>query len=124
MNEVDSLVKHAAVNYGTAGANIAKVRGLGNCIGVISCQQMSSGSSILADLNAKTIDHDEDPEIGDLVEVKLPDLPNKAKFLRVRCGTGREFAIGIPPHINNALDAQAWCVGLETKDFTAPEVRA
>ncbi len=51
-NEVDSLINLAAVNYGTAVANLAKLLGLGNCIGVISCQQMSIGSSFLADLNA------------------------------------------------------------------------
>jgi hypothetical protein len=79
---------------------------------------------VLRELKAKTIDKDGDPEIGELVEVKLPDLPRKAKFLRVRCGTGREFAIGIPAHINKALDAQAWMVGLEPKDFMRPEVRA
>ena len=81
-------------------------------------------SRILRDLNATTIDSDPDPQIGDLVEVELPGLPNKAKFLRVRCGTGREFAIGIPPHITKALDAQAWMVGLEPSDFVKPEVRA
>lgn len=51
-NEVDSLVNLAAVNYGTAVANIAKLLGLGSCAGVVSCQQMSIGSSFLADLNA------------------------------------------------------------------------
>lgn len=81
-------------------------------------------ATILRDLKAKTIDKDDDPEIGELVEVKLPDLSKKAKFLRVRCGTGRDFAIGIPPHINTALDAQAWVIGLEPRDFTRPEVRA
>jgi triacylglycerol esterase/lipase EstA (alpha/beta hydrolase family) len=50
--EVDSLVSLAAVHYGTAVANLAKLLGLGNCIGVISCQQMSIGSQFLADLNA------------------------------------------------------------------------
>ncbi|MCC8949326.1 hypothetical protein H8A97_30545 [Bradyrhizobium sp. Arg62] len=75
-------------------------------------------------MNAKTIDRDPDPQIGELVEVKLPDLREKAKFLRVRCGTGREFAIGIPPHITKALDAQAWIVGLEPSDFVKPEIRA
>lgn len=79
---------------------------------------------ILSELDAKTIDRDNDPEIGELVEVSLPDLRNKARFLRVRCGTGREFAIGVPPHINKALDAQAWIVGLEPKDFQPPEIRA
>jgi hypothetical protein len=81
-------------------------------------------AKILADLKAKTIDSDPDPQIGDLVEVKLPDLREKAKFLRVQCGTGREFAIGIPPHINKALDAQAWVIGLKPSEFTKPEVRA
>jgi hypothetical protein len=81
-------------------------------------------SKILRDLKARTIDADPDPEIGELVEIDLPDLPNRAKFLRVRCGTGREFAIGIPPQINKALDAQAWIVGLEPQDFQRPEVRA
>lgn len=81
-------------------------------------------ANILHDLKAKTIDKDVDPQIGELVEVKLPDLRKKAKFLRVQCGTGREFAIGIPPHINKALDAQAWVVGLEPHEFQRPEVRA
>lgn len=78
---------------------------------------------ILRELKAKTIDRDDDPLIGELVQVTLPDLATPAKFLRVRCGTGRAFAIGIPPHINNALDAQAWIVGLDPKDFTRPQIR-
>ncbi|WP_354132811.1 DUF6745 domain-containing protein [Bradyrhizobium sp. RT9a] len=81
-------------------------------------------ANILTALEARTIDSDPDPQIGNLVAVKLPDLPREAKFLRVTCGTGREFAIGIPPHITRALDAQAWIVGLEPSEFTKPEVRA
>ena len=81
-------------------------------------------SNILTELKAKTIDRDNDPEIGELVQVKLPDLREPAKFLRVRCGTGREFAIGIPPHINKALDAQAWIAGLDPSEFQRPEIRA
>ena len=80
-------------------------------------------SRVLKELGAKTIDRDNDPEIGELVQVSLPGLPIPARFLRVQCGTGREFAIGIPPHINKALDAQAWMVGLEPKDFACPKVR-
>ena len=78
---------------------------------------------ILAELNAKTIDSDTDPQIGELVEVQLPDLPTPSKFLRVRCGTGREFAIGVPPQIATALDAQAWMVGLEPDQFERPDIR-
>ena len=80
--------------------------------------------NILRDLKAKTIDRDNDPEIGELIEVELPGLAAPAKFLRVRCGTGREFAIGIPSDINKALDAQAWIIGLEPKDFNRPEIRS
>lgn len=79
---------------------------------------------ILTALKAKVIDEDPDPEIGTLVEVQLPDLPNRAKFLRVRCGTGRQFAIGVPPAMTKALDAQAWIIGLDPKDFNRPEIRA
>lgn len=85
--------------------------------------EMLGWAHILKQLNARTIDRDADPEIGELVEVSLPDLATPAKFLRVRCGTGREFAIGIPPNINKALDAQAWMIGLKPKDFNRPEIR-
>jgi len=89
----------------------------------VACE-MLGWSRILLELKAKIIDQDADPEIGELVEVRLPNLSAPAKFLRVRCGTGREFAIGIPPGINKALDAQAWMIGLDPKDFHRPEIRA
>jgi triacylglycerol lipase len=50
--EVDSVISLGAPHYGTAVANVAKLFGLGNCIGIVSCQQMSIGSSYLANLNA------------------------------------------------------------------------
>ena len=50
--EVDSLISLGAPHYGTAVANVAKLFGLGNCIGIVSCQQMSIGSTYLANLNA------------------------------------------------------------------------
>lgn len=51
-SEVDSLISLGAPHYGTALANVAKLLGLGNCIGIVSCQQMAAGSSFLAGLNA------------------------------------------------------------------------
>ena len=51
-NEVDSLVNLGAVNYGTSVANLAKLLGVGNCLGIIGCQQMSIGSSFLNNLNS------------------------------------------------------------------------
>lgn len=77
---------------------------------------------VLRELNAKVINTDGDPEIGELIEVDLPDA-GKERFLRVLCGTGREFALPVPPEMKTALEAQAWTWGLDKKSFVPPEVR-
>jgi cytoskeletal protein RodZ len=77
---------------------------------------------ILRELDAKVIDTDEDPMIGELVEVTLPDV-GREKFLRVVCGTGRRFALPVPPHTKTALDAQAWTYGVDTQVIAALEAR-
>jgi triacylglycerol esterase/lipase EstA (alpha/beta hydrolase family) len=51
-SEVDSVISLGAPHYGTAVANVAKLFGLGSCLGIVSCQQMSIGSAYLANLNA------------------------------------------------------------------------
>jgi hypothetical protein len=75
---------------------------------------------ILKELNAKIIDKDV-PEIGTLLEVELPDF-GRERFLRVRCGTNREFAIPVPKEVKTAMQANAWTYGLDPKQFS-PEVR-
>jgi hypothetical protein len=79
-------------------------------------------AKILQELDAKVINEDGDPEIGTLVEVNLPDI-GKEKFLRVLCGTGREFAIPVPPEMQTAIQSQAWTWGLTLEEFKVPEVR-
>lgn len=88
---------------------------------------------ILEELDARVIDEDADPQIGTLLEVTLPGVPNTgvanaenitARFIRVQCGTGRTFAICVHPGCETAIEAQAWMVGLEPEDFLIPEVRA
>lgn len=87
---------------------------------------MLGWDAILRSLDAVSIDRDRDPQIGELLEVKLPgegdDVIN-ARFLRVRCGTGRMFAVCVPPYISSALDAQAWMMGVPLAHFKRPEVR-
>ena len=79
--------------------------------------------SILSELNAVTVEKDADPEIGELVEVDIPDV-GKEKFLRVTCGTGRTFALPVPPTMKTALQANAWTFGYDDgHDFVKPEVR-
>ncbi len=50
--EVGALVNLAAPNKGTVVANIADFFGGGNCLQIVSCQQMRVGSSFLDSLNA------------------------------------------------------------------------
>lgn len=79
--------------------------------------------AILSELNAVTIDADADPEIGTLVEVEIPEI-GRERFLRVRCGTGRSFALPVPPTTRTALEGNAWTYGFDNPvDFIKPEVR-
>lgn len=58
------------------------------------------------DLNPKIIDEDE-PSIGTLIQVDLPDAPEQW-FLKYRCGTGRWFAESVnDKSFNTALKANA-----------------
>lgn len=77
---------------------------------------------ILDQLGGKVIDKDDDPEIGTLVEVNIPEI-GKERFLRVLCGTKREFAFPVPPDTKTALDGNAWSYGLDGKDLLNLEVR-
>ena len=77
---------------------------------------------ILATLPHKVIDKDKDPMIGTLLEVNLPDAPN-SRFLRVVCGTARDFVLPVPQECKTALAAQAAMYQLDEKDIRAYEVR-
>jgi triacylglycerol esterase/lipase EstA (alpha/beta hydrolase family) len=50
--KVDRVVSLGAPHYGTYVANFVAFFGLGNCIGIIACEQMAIGSSFLNNLNA------------------------------------------------------------------------
>jgi triacylglycerol lipase len=63
--EVDSLITLGTPNYGTVAANIVRVFTLGTCVGITACEQMTIGSSFLADLNAG------DDSIGNVVYANI-----------------------------------------------------
>jgi hypothetical protein len=67
-------------------------------------------------LGPRTIDRDPDRAVGELLEVTLPQV-GPARFLRVRCGTGREFVLRVPPHVSTARQANSWTYGLESEDY-------
>jgi hypothetical protein len=37
--------------------------------------------------------------------------------LRVRCGTGREFVLAVPPTVLSAREANAWTYGLSPEEY-------
>ncbi|SCL71251.1 lipase family alpha/beta hydrolase [Micromonospora chersina] len=51
-DKVDRYVSLGSPQQGTYVANIINFLGLGSCAGIVACQQMSVGSSLLTDLNA------------------------------------------------------------------------
>lgn len=78
---------------------------------------------VLEQLNPKTIDKDVDPEMGELIEVQHPSLGDTPeRFLRVRCGTGRNFVLPVPPDMKTAVQANAWTYGIDAEDLKV-EVR-
>lgn len=79
-------------------------------------------TNILSSLKMEVIDADNDPEIGVLVECNIPDS-GKERFLRVLCGTKREFALPVPREMKTALEANAWTFGFDADTFIKPEVR-
>ena len=76
---------------------------------------------VLEQLKPRVIDTDPDPEIGQLLEVDLPDSPAE-RFIKVQCGTKREFVLPVPPQMKTALEANAWTYGLDEKTYKV-EVR-
>lgn len=79
-------------------------------------------AKILDKLDAKVIDENEDEQIGTLLSVNIPDI-GRENFLKVRCGTGRIFAIPVPPNMKTAEEANAWTFDLPVVDFKKLEIR-
>ena len=86
----------------------------------VACELVGWGA-IIETLDGQTIDKDNDPEIGELISVCFPE-GEVENFLRVTCGTGREFVMPVPSEMETALQANAWTWGLEPDQYK-PEVR-
>ena len=79
-------------------------------------------NNVLKELNAKIINKDDDPEVGTLLEAEIPDSGIE-RFLQVKCGTGRDFVLPVPPDMKTALEANLWTYGLDPDKSFLPEVR-
>ena len=75
--------------------------------------QILGWDRVLAQLSPRVIDTDE-PHIGELLEVDLPDAPG-SRFLRVRGpgahGPNGAYVLGVPREMKTAKDANAWTYG-------------
>ena len=78
--------------------------------------------NILEQLDAKTIDAHKNPMVGELLEVNLPDV-GQERFLRVKCGTNRLFALPVPPDMDTAENAQRWLNWVPDEIDFIPAVR-
>jgi len=78
-------------------------------------------STVLATLHPRIIHTDPDPQIGELIEVDLPDSPG-SRFLRVRCPTGRDFVLPVSGEARTAREANASTWELTEEEYH-PQLR-
>jgi hypothetical protein len=78
--------------------------------------------AIIAELDPEILDTDPDPEIGQLLRCNLPGSPGSV-FLKVRCGTKREFVLKAPDRCRTAREAQALLWSRKRIEDYNPEVR-
>lgn len=79
--------------------------------------------NVLKELDATVIDQHENPQIGTLLSVNMPDAPG-SRFLRVLCGTGDTHALPVPNTIETATAAQEWMhPGWTIDEILALEIR-
>jgi len=59
------------------------------------------------------------PRFGTAPANDLAELPREgpARFLYVRCGTGRDFVLRVPPAVETALAANAWTYRLRPDEY-------
>lgn len=74
-------------------------------------------ATVLKQLNAKVIDADEDPTIGKLLEVDLPDAGTEKFLLAIDPNTGKEVGLPVPEEMKTALEANSWTYGIDKFEF-------
>jgi hypothetical protein len=99
-------------------------------------EQRAAGASIvgwpkmLSSLKSKIINDSGSPDIGQLIELKLPGLKQAGRFLKAVCPRNSTICEGVPrineidgSPIDTALAAQAWRVGETLETYKHPPRR-
>lgn len=105
-------------------------------LSVKNVEQRMAGCQILGwakvadQLDRKIIDGDPNTDIGALVELTLPGLPEPGRFLMAQCPRNGTICEGVPRvsdidglPIETAIAAQAWRDALPTAEYTHPSYR-
>jgi hypothetical protein len=77
----------------------------------IACEMIGWHNVLPLLPNAKLIDRNENPQVGELWQGDLPDHGIE-RFLQVKCGTGRTFAIPVGTKYLTAREANAATYGI------------
>jgi hypothetical protein len=99
-------------------------------------EQRAAGAAIvgwpkmLSVLKAKVIDNSGSPDIGELIELKLPGLSQPGRFLKAHCPRNGIIVEGVPYvsdvdglPIETAIAAQAWRIGDPQAEYAHPPMR-
>ena len=106
---------------------------------VIKCEdveQRAAGCEILGwdrmvdHLDRKVLDGDPDTDIGALIELTMPDLPEPGRFLQAQCPRNGTIVLGVPrvsdidnKPIDTVIAAQAWISGEPASTYQHPPIR-
>ncbi len=103
---------------------------------VDNVEQRAAGAAIvgwtkmLSVLKAKVIDDSGAPDIGQLIELKLPGLSQAGRFLKASCPRNGTIVEGVPRvsdvdglPIETAIAAQAWRIGDPQSEYQHPPRR-
>lgn len=73
-------------------------------------------------MNCRSINVHPNPLIGELLEADIPEIGTE-RFLKVECGTGRTFALPVPPEMKTALESQGWLNQCSEEEILNLQVR-
>jgi hypothetical protein len=102
---------------------------------ILSCEnveQRAAGISIIGmarvldSLDHEIIDSDPNPLHGDLIAIRIPDIPERVFYLRAQCPRNGTIMEPVNPDEMDEMTvhaAQAWRVGLPSSEFVYPTVR-
>src|SRR5690606_37158721 len=84
--------------------------------------QIIGWDKVLAQLNPRVLDRDPNPHFGELLEADLPGI-GAQKFLRAKCGTGRDVVLMVSPEARTAVEAGAMSYRVPVEVYKQQEFR-